>query len=112
MIDAQKLIRQVPVGEKVADTILRLVRSARPQSSDVEEVKKYVAWGPGPRASQALMLGARARAVLDGRLSPSVDDVLALVHPILRHRMAVSFSARAEGVEVEDIISAVCQQVD
>lgn len=112
LIEAQQLIRQVPVGEKVADTILKLVRSARPQSSEVEEVTKYVAWGPGPRASQALMLGARARAVLDGRLSPSVDDVLALVHPILRHRMAVSFSARAEGVEVEDIITAVCQQVD
>ena len=110
LIKAQKLIRQVPVGEKVAEAILTLVRAARPQSSELEQVQNYVAWGPGPRASQALMLGARA--VLEGRLSPSVDDVLALAHPILRHRMALSFAARAEGFTVDDIITTVCQQVD
>ena len=68
-------------------------------------MKQRVAWGPGPRASQAFMLAARARAIIQGRLAPSVDDVVALAGPILRHRMAVNFSARAEGITVETVIS-------
>ncbi|MEO8558987.1 MAG: MoxR family ATPase, partial [Rhodospirillales bacterium] len=84
----QALIRRVPIGEKVVDAILQLVRAGRPDTSEIPEIKRNVSWGPGPRASQALMLAARARAVLDGRLSPSLDDVLALAGPILRHRMA------------------------
>ena len=104
LMAAQALIRRVPMGAKVVDAILDLVRSGRPQSSDIDDVAKYVAWGPGPRASQALMLTCRARAVLEGRLAPSVDDVLALAGPVLRHRMAVNFTARAEGITVDDII--------
>ena len=73
------------------------MRSGRPQTSDIDLVKKYVVWGPGPRASQALSLAARARALLDQRLAPSLDDVIALAKPALQHRMALSFSARAEG---------------
>ena len=109
LLAAQRLVRQVPVGESVVDAILTLVRQGRPETSSLAEVRAGVAWGPGPRASQALMLGCRARAVLDGRLSPSVDDVLALAKPILRHRMALNFSARADGVTIDAIIDRLCE---
>ena len=104
LIRAQALVRTLPVGETVLEAILTLVRHARPQESPLNDVKRYVSWGPGPRASQALMLGARARALLDGRLSPSLDDVAALAPAILQHRMAVGFAARAEGITVNSII--------
>ncbi len=100
LLAAQALIRRVPVGESVVDAILALVRGARPETAADDTVRRHVAWGPGPRAAQALMLATRARALLDGRLSPSLDDVAALAHPVLRHRMALNFSARAEGVEL------------
>ncbi len=111
LLKAQRLVRQVPVGESVAEAILDLVRAGRPESSDIEDVKSHVFWGPGPRASQALMLGVRARAVIGGRLAPSIDDVLALVHPILRHRMALTFAARAEGITLSDIIDRLCERI-
>ena len=101
---AQALIRRVPVGESVVDAILALVRGGRPETSDDDLVQKHVAWGPGPRAAQALMLACRARALLDGRLSPSIDDVAALARPVLRHRMALSFSAREDGISLGDVI--------
>ena len=109
LLAAQRLVRQIPVGEAVVDGILALVRSGRPDSSEFSEVRSHVAWGPGPRASQALMLACRARAVLDGRLSPSLDDVLALAKPVLRHRMALNFAARADGLTVDDVIDRLCQ---
>jgi MoxR-like ATPase len=109
LMRAQRVIRQIPVGESVVDAILKLTRSGRPETSDVEMVKTHVAWAPGPRASQALMLACRARAVLQGRLAPSVDDVVALAPPILRHRMAVSFAARADGIGVEAVIAKLCE---
>jgi MoxR-like ATPase len=109
--EAQRLVRHVPVGESVTEAILGLVRSGRPESSDIAEVREYVFWGPGPRASQALMLGVRARSLMDGRLAPSVDDVLALAHPILRHRMALTFAARAEGITLRRIIDRLCETV-
>jgi MoxR-like ATPase len=108
LLAAQRLVRRVPVGESVVNAILTLVRSGRAESSDIDEVRRHVAWGPGPRASQALMLACRARAVLDGRFAPSIDDVLALAHPVLRHRMALSFSARADGVTLDDVIGRLC----
>lgn len=111
LIAAQKLVRSIPVGESVSEAILSLVRSGRPESSDLAMVQANVSWGPGPRASQALMLGARARAVIDGRLSPSLDDVMALAHPILRHRMALTFAARAEGITLEEVIDALCERI-
>ncbi|MDJ0942655.1 MAG: MoxR family ATPase [Kiloniellales bacterium] len=104
LIAAQHLVRRVPVGESVVETILALVRSGRPETSDIPEVVKQVSWGPGPRVSQSLMLAVRARAVLEGRLAPSVDDVLALAPAVLRHRMALNFAARADGVSVDDVI--------
>ena len=104
LLEAQRLIRHVPVGESVVEAILELVRAGRPETSSLAEVKAHVSWGPGPRASQALMRAVRARAVMRGRLAPSLDDIAALAHPVLRHRMALTFSARAEGVEIRDII--------
>src|SRR5437879_1341596 len=100
---AQRLVRQIPVGDSVVDAILSLVRSGRPDEN-AEGPRRFVAWGPGPRASQALMLACRARALIDGRYAPSIDDVLALEPPVLRHRMAVSFAGRAEGVTVTQVI--------
>lgn len=111
LISIQRLVRRIPVGEQVVDAILELVRSARPQDSQIEDVRTHVAWGPGPRASQALMLAVRARALIDGRLAPSVDDVLALAEPILRHRMALSFAARAEGVTIPGVIDRLAQRL-
>jgi MoxR-like ATPase len=108
---AQRVIRRIPVGESVLDAILNLIRNGRPESTDLEEIRKHVAWAPGPRASQALMLATRARAVLQGRLAPSVDDVVALAPPILRHRMALNFAARADGVTIEDIIAKLCERL-
>jgi MoxR-like ATPase len=106
LLSIQRLVRQIPVGEQVVDAILKLVRSARPGTADAgERVNDYVAWGPGPRASQALMLAVRARALMDGRLAPSVEDVIALAEPILKHRMALSFAARADDVAIADIIA-------
>jgi MoxR-like ATPase len=103
LLAAQRLVRRLPVGESVVDAILTLVRSARP-GPETGEIGKSISWGPSPRASQALMLVARARALIDGRLSPSIDDVIAMAEPILKHRMAVTFAARADGESVEDII--------
>jgi MoxR-like ATPase len=105
LISAQRLVRQIPVGDQIVDAILKLVRSARPGTSDsAPQVNEYVAWGPGPRASQALMLAVRARALMDGRLAPSIDDVIVLAEPILKHRMALSFAARADNVSINDVI--------
>jgi MoxR-like ATPase len=100
---AQRLVRRLPVGESVVDAILQLVRSARP-GPEGGEAAKAIAWGPGPRASQALMLAVRARALLDGRYAPSVDDVIDLAEPVLKHRMALTFAARADGDTVTGVI--------
>ncbi|GAB5470560.1 MAG: MoxR family ATPase [Rhodospirillales bacterium] len=109
---AQHLVRQVPVGEKLVDAILALVRDGRPQSSRLADVQAHVAWGPGPRASQALMLAVRARALLQGRLSPSLDDLAALAPAVLRHRMALGFAARAEGLSLDDILERLLGTLD
>jgi MoxR-like ATPase len=111
LLAAQALIRRVPVGESVVEGILKLVRGGRPETTDDETVRRHVAWGPGPRAAQALMLASRARALLDGRLAPSLDDVAALAHPVLRHRMALNFSARADGVVLSDVISRLVESI-
>ena len=93
----QALVRRMPVGETVVTAILDLVRHARP-GEGLKEITSHLAWGPGPRAGQALMLAVRARALLQGRLAPSLDDVIALAEPVLKHRMALNFSARADNV--------------
>lgn len=107
--EIQKLIRQMPVSDKVVDAILSLVRSARPGQGNTM-TDRHVAWGPGPRAGQALMLCARARALYEGRLAPSIDDIHALAEPVLQHRMALTFAARAEGMSVRDVIGGLVKQ--
>ncbi len=105
LIAAQRLIRRLPVGEQVVERILDLVRSARPDAPEAHPaVRDAVSWGPGPRAAQALMLAIRARALVRGRLVPSLDDVAALARPVLVHRMALGFAARAEGQTLAGLI--------
>jgi MoxR-like ATPase len=110
LMTAQRLVRRLPVGESVVETILSLVRAARPVP-DSPETAKLISWGPSPRASQALMLAARARALIDGRLSPSIDDVLELAEPVLKHRMALTFTARAEGESMAAVIGRLKARV-
>jgi MoxR-like ATPase len=103
LIAAQRLVRRLPVGESVVEAILALVRSARP-GPEGGDIGKLIAWGPGPRASQALMLAVRARALLEGRFAPSVDDVVDLAESVLKHRMALTFAARAEGETIPAVV--------
>jgi MoxR-like ATPase len=110
LLSAQRLVRRIPVGESVVEAILALVRSARP-GPEAGDLSKLIAWGPGPRASQALMLAVRARALLEGRYAPSVDDVLDLADPVLKHRMALTFAARAEGETIGAVISRLKTRV-
>jgi MoxR-like ATPase len=111
LITAQKLTRTVPVGEQVTDAILKVVRAARPGADADKYINDNVAWGPSPRASQSLMLCARARALLQGRLSPSVDDVIALLEPVFKHRMALNFAARADGITVPQVIAHLAKSI-
>jgi len=112
IIEIQRLVRQMPVSDKVVEAILTLVRSARPGESNNDTTNKYVAWGPGPRASQALMLAVRAKALLDGRLAPSVDDVIELAEPVLKHRMALTFAARTEDREIGSVIAELTSALE
>ena len=105
----QRLVRRLPVGEKIVDAILDLVRAARPEGGD-PAIAPHVSWGPGPRAAQALMLATRARALVNGRLSPSLDDVAKLAAPVLRHRMALTFAARRE-LTVETLIGKLVERL-
>lgn len=111
IINAQRIIRLLPIGEKVVDGILALVREGRPEQSSIDAVKNHVSWGPGPRAAQAFMLAARAKALLEGRYTPSLDDVFALAPAILRHRMALDFTARGAGLTIEKIIAQMCDKI-
>ena len=112
LIAAQAVVRRMPVGEGVVELILDLVRACRPDGQEAPEiVRRTVAWGPGPRAAQAMMLAVRARALLDGRLAPSAEDVAALARPVLSHRMALGYGARAEGAVLEQVIDEVTASV-
>ncbi|MBC2834174.1 AAA family ATPase [Paragemmobacter straminiformis] len=104
LLDAQAILRRMPVGDQVVEAILDLVRACRPGEAEGRDLAGSLSWGPGPRAAQALMLTVRARALLDGRLAPSVADVAALARPVLTHRMALSFAARARGDSLAGLI--------
>jgi MoxR-like ATPase len=108
----QRLVRQLPVPDKVVEAILKLARSARPGTGAGGDTDRLIAWGPGPRASQALMLAVRAKALIDGRLAPSVDDVVALAEPVLKHRMALTFAARAEGTTPTAVINRLAAALE
>jgi MoxR-like ATPase len=104
LMAAQRLVRRAPIGDRVVEAILDLVRAARPGEGD-PSLTKGISWGPGPRAAQTLMLASRARAMVDGRLAPSLDDIAALAEPALKHRMALTFAARAEGETIPAVIA-------
>ena len=108
--DVQRLVRRAPIGDRIVEAILDLVRAARPGEGD-PELSKGIGWGPGPRAAQALVLAARARALVDGRLSPSIADVEALAEPTLKHRMALTFAARADGETVSGVIDRLVAKI-
>ncbi|MBV8548260.1 MAG: MoxR family ATPase [Alphaproteobacteria bacterium] len=110
--ELQQLVRQLPLSDKVMEAMLTLVRQGRAESTTLDAVKKYVVWGPGPRAVQALSLAARALSLLDGRLSPSVEDVKALALPVLQHRMALNYTARADNVALPRIIHLLTEALD
>ena len=110
LIAAQNLLRRMPVGESVVELILDLVRAFRPEEENAsQQVKETVAWGPGPRAAQALMLTVRARALLHGRLAPSAEDVIDMARPVLSHRMALNFAARARGDSLTELIETTAR---
>jgi MoxR-like ATPase len=111
LMSAQRLVRRLPVGDSIVEAILDLVRAARPEADGAPELADKLLWGPGPRASQALMLAVRARALLEGRLAPSLEDVRKLAAPVLKHRMALTFAARADGETVQDLIGRLTQRV-
>ncbi|TNC52476.1 MoxR family ATPase [Rubellimicrobium rubrum] len=110
LLAAQTLLRRMPVGEAIVEMILDLVRACRPGTDAPAYVNEQVAWGPGPRAAQALMLAVRAEALLTGRLAPSPEDVRRLAVPVLEHRMALSFAARAQGASLTDLIDRVASE--
>jgi len=112
LLDAQTLLRRMPVGDAIVEMILDLVRACRPDDEFAPDaVKNNVSWGPGPRAAQALMLTVRAEALLRGRLVPSADDVRRMAGPVLSHRMALSFAARARGEKLTAVIDQVAEQI-
>ena len=111
LIALQGLVRRMPVGEKIVSAILGLVREARPEQTSDERVKRLVDWGPSPRAGQALMLAARSRALLRGRLAPSIEDVEALAEPCLGHRMAMRYDPTGEAPGLTDLINDLARKV-
>jgi MoxR-like ATPase len=111
LIDMQQLIRVMPVAQDVIERTIQLVMMTRPgDKRATDEVRKYVAWGAGPRASQYLILGAKAHAALEGRFSPNFDDVKHIIHPVLRHRVLTNFTAEAEGITSDDIIEGLLKK--
>ena len=111
LLAAQTLLRRMPVGENIVEAILDLVRACRPGPDAADSVNASVSWGPGPRAAQALMLTSRAAALLDGRLAPSLEDVHDMAGPVLKHRMALSFAARARGEDLDALIDQITTDI-
>lgn len=108
----QDLVRRVPVADNVVEYAVKLVGATRPNSSTAPEfIQQSVDWGAGPRASQYLVLGAKAKAILDGRPSPNINDIQSLALPILRHRVLPNFNAEAEGLKVEDILNRLLDTI-
>ncbi|MGA1343903.1 MAG: AAA family ATPase, partial [Hyphomonas sp.] len=106
----QALVRQMPVGETIVGAILRLIREARPEQTSDGRVKRLVDWGPSPRAGQALMLAVRSRALLRGRLAPSMEDVEALAEPCLGHRMAMRYDPTGEAPKLSELINDLARK--
>tara|TARA_E500000178_G_scaffold310894_1_gene326399 strand:+ start:1933 stop:2937 length:1005 start_codon:yes stop_codon:yes gene_type:complete len=107
LLDIQNFIKEIPVGESVVQYILNVIKHSRPETSEIKSVKENILWGPSPRASLALMTTCRAKAFLENRYSPSVFDVQSLLKPVLSHRLKLNISAKAENVQVEEILDDV-----
>ena len=108
----QRIVRKIPVSQHVVDYSVNLVRSSRPREAGAPDfVKNYLTWGAGPRAAQYLVLGAKSRALLHGRFNVSAQDVRAVAHPVLRHRLYTNFNADAEGLTPDDIVDRLLQAV-
>jgi MoxR-like ATPase len=110
LADLQGFVRDMPVGERILEAVLDIVRGARPESAKREDVKTSVAWGPGPRAGQALIKAAKARAFIRGRVTPSLDDLTQVARPALVHRMALTWRARADGLDAGALVDALVQE--
>ncbi|MES2753144.1 MAG: MoxR family ATPase [Pseudomonadota bacterium] len=111
VLELQRLVRDVHLSDDLLSWINRIVRTSRPAEGAPEAVTKYVRWGAGPRAGQSLVLAAKARALLHGRLAATRDDVVALAGPVMRHRLLLSFAAEAEGRSADDVIAAILRDV-
>ena len=111
LLAMQQLVRRMPIGDQLVDSSSAWSAPGGPRTRSWRTSPSCVSWGPGPRASQALMLAVRVRALLDRRLAPSPEDVLALAGPVLRHRMAVTFAARAQAITVDDVVERLCRHV-
>ena len=112
IVGLQQLARKVPVSDHVINYAVKLARSTRPNpNSSLEYIKNWVSWGAGPRASQYMILGSKVKAILDGRYTPSVEDVKTVASPVLRHRIVTSFNAEADGVGTQDIINKLLEDV-
>ena len=112
IIQLQEVVRRVPVSDNVIDYVVRLVGATRPRSNNPPDfVRQWLNWGAGPRAGQALILGAKARALLDGRYSISIEDIQKLAYPALRHRLILNFNAEAEGITTDDVITKLVSLV-
>jgi MoxR-like ATPase len=112
IIELQEIVRKVPISDNVLEYVINLVRSTRPNDhSSPDFIKNYISWGAGPRATQALVLGGKARAILKGRFTVSIEDISLLLHPVLRHRLILNFRADAEGITVSHIIDQLHQTI-
>ena len=112
ILSLQDIVRRVPAGDHVFQYAAALARSTRPQEKEAPKiVRECVSWGAGPRASQYLILGARARAALYGRIFATTEDVAAVAMPVLRHRILTNFHAEAEGITADSIVSRLLEQI-
>jgi len=109
IIEYQNLVRRVPVAENVIEYTIRTVNATRPNDSNDENIKEWVSWGAGPRASQYLIMAAKTRSILEGRFTPSIEDVQKSLVPVLRHRVIPSFNAEAEGIDSVKIINHISE---
>jgi len=111
IISYQDLVRRVPVADNVVDFAVKLSRATRPLNTEIKLVKDYISYGAGPRASQFLVLGAKARAAVYGKFTPDIDDVKAVAEPVLRHRIVANFSAEADNIKTTDIINGLLKEL-
>ena len=112
IINIQKFIHEIPIAENVRDFTLRLVRATRPQSSEIAEIKQYINWGAGPRAGQYLILGAKARAAMNGRPTADISDIKYIAEDILRHRIILNFQAESDNITIKDIIEVIYENIE